>query len=185
MWHKIFHPNIITLARIALLIPILILLHFSYPITSFILTIIAIFTDFLDGKIARKFNLTTPLGAILDPIADKVLILVFISFFYFQGVLPIWFVLLANTRDILQLIAIPILLFYKKIMFKVKPKLLPKIATAVKFLIILYCFTLEIFNISFQFNVIFIFSTFLELYILLTFISRFIKIYYNKHDTFE
>lgn len=71
-------PNKITIARICF-IPIFVLLFYLdvLPNHIFIATLFFIliaFTDFLDGYIARKYNLVTNLGKFLDPIADKVLI---------------------------------------------------------------------------------------------------------------
>ena len=72
-------PNKISIARIAL-IPVFIALYYLTMIPhSFlyatIVFAVAAFTDFLDGYIARKYNLVTDLGKFLDPIADKVLVL--------------------------------------------------------------------------------------------------------------
>lgn len=71
-------PNILTLSRV-IMIPVFILFfyinftgHYFVALTVFAL---ASFTDFLDGKIARKYNLVTNLGKFLDPIADKALVL--------------------------------------------------------------------------------------------------------------
>ncbi|KAB8030971.1 CDP-alcohol phosphatidyltransferase family protein [Fluviispira multicolorata] len=186
---KIFSPNILTSLRIILLIPCLYLLFNNQFIYSFIIALFAVSTDFLDGYLARKYNLITRFGSILDPIADKVLIISLLTCFYLLNLIPIWFILLSNMRDILQLLSIPILLLYKKINFKVKPKIIPKWATAIKFIIVLICFSLCIFK-SYQisdlyFLPILVVSALLEIYILVTFIPRFILIYRKKHDTFE
>ena len=72
-------PNKITIIRICL-IPIMIALFymtfipFNYLLSA-VVFVIASFTDFLDGYIARKYNLVSDLGKFLDPIADKILVL--------------------------------------------------------------------------------------------------------------
>ncbi len=70
-------PNIITLARI-LLIPVFVMLYLVPGQWTYILTAamfgLAAFTDWLDGYLARKLNQTTPFGAFLDPVADKLIV---------------------------------------------------------------------------------------------------------------
>jgi CDP-diacylglycerol--glycerol-3-phosphate 3-phosphatidyltransferase len=72
-------PNILTMLRV-LLIPIIILLFYlpfkwSYLATSAVFAIAAI-TDWLDGYLARKLQQSTPFGAFLDPVADKLMVAV-------------------------------------------------------------------------------------------------------------
>lgn len=72
-------PNILTVLRV-LLIPIIILLFYlpfkwSYLATSAVFAIAAI-TDWLDGYLARKLQQSTPFGAFLDPVADKLMVAV-------------------------------------------------------------------------------------------------------------
>ena len=70
-------PNIITLARI-FLIPVFVVLYLVPGQWTYILTAamfgLAAFTDWLDGYLARKLNQTTPFGAFLDPVADKLIV---------------------------------------------------------------------------------------------------------------
>ena len=72
-------PNKLTLGRL-ILIPFFVLaFYLNFPghyLVSLAIFAVAAFTDFLDGYIARKYNLVTDLGKFLDPIADKVLVLV-------------------------------------------------------------------------------------------------------------
>lgn len=72
-------PNKITIARIVM-IPVFVLFYYLTAVPhnllyAAIIFALAAFTDFLDGYIARKYNLVTDLGKFLDPIADKVLVL--------------------------------------------------------------------------------------------------------------
>jgi len=66
--------NFITLSRIILAPTILIFIIFGNYFVSFLLFIFAGFTDYLDGYLARKYNSESQLGEILDPIADKILV---------------------------------------------------------------------------------------------------------------
>ncbi len=70
-------PNILTLSRI-LLVPFFALLYLSgwegrYMATASLFALAA-FTDWLDGYLARRLNQTTPFGAFLDPVADKIIV---------------------------------------------------------------------------------------------------------------
>ncbi len=73
---KLNLPNKLTIARICL-IPVFVVFYFLpfnwAPWCAVAVFVLAAFTDFLDGHIARKYNLVTDLGKLLDPIADKVL----------------------------------------------------------------------------------------------------------------
>lgn len=72
-------PNIITISRLALSVVLFALISLwkgeSCGIAAAILFAIAVFTDAVDGYLARKYNLITQLGRILDPFADKVIVL--------------------------------------------------------------------------------------------------------------
>ena len=102
--------NKITIIRI-LLIPIMIIItyinYFDSPINLFqmtlgqlifvILFMIAAFTDFLDGYIARKYNQITTFGKFLDPIADKLLVLV--AMLYLMPRVPMWAIMIVLIRE--------------------------------------------------------------------------------------
>lgn len=64
-----------------------------------IIFIVASFTDFLDGYIARKYNLITTFGKFMDPLADKVLVLAAIVVLLEQGRIPGWAVTLILARE--------------------------------------------------------------------------------------
>lgn len=99
-------PNIITLMRIVA-IPIICALLLM-PIDTahwiaFVLFALAAITDYLDGYLARKMNLITPLGRMLDPIADKLLVGAVIIALAYEGSfdnLTIWGALIIMMREI-------------------------------------------------------------------------------------
>jgi CDP-diacylglycerol--glycerol-3-phosphate 3-phosphatidyltransferase len=70
-------PNLLTLTRI-LLIPVFVVLFYLpftwAPLAATIVFMFAAFTDWLDGYIARRWELTTAIGAFLDPVADKLMV---------------------------------------------------------------------------------------------------------------
>jgi len=95
-------PNYLTLLRILMsfICVALIITGKLFPlIVSFILFLSASLTDFLDGFIARKRNKVSDLGKLLDPIADKILIVgVFLSFLVIK-VINVWMVIVIITRE--------------------------------------------------------------------------------------
>ncbi|MEM8769808.1 MAG: CDP-diacylglycerol--glycerol-3-phosphate 3-phosphatidyltransferase, partial [Pseudomonadota bacterium] len=70
-------PNLLTIARI-LLIPIFVLVYVAPGLGTYLVAAVlfglAAFTDWLDGYLARRLNQTTPFGAFLDPVADKLIV---------------------------------------------------------------------------------------------------------------
>ncbi len=88
-------PNILSLLRIALipvLIGIFLLPYASAPIWATVVFAIASLTDWLDGYLARKWNQTSPFGAFIDPVADKLIVTVALVLVLYKT--PEWFVLI-------------------------------------------------------------------------------------------
>lgn len=95
-------PNVISGLRI-LLTPIFVWLFFGTPqmqILSIFVFIIAAITDAYDGYIARKQNMMTSVGAFLDPMADKILILTTFAVFAYIKFIGWWIVFVFAFRDI-------------------------------------------------------------------------------------
>jgi cardiolipin synthase len=92
-------PNLVTIARV-LLIPVVafLLLDHDYKL-AFIVFMIAAAGDWLDGFLARRLNQMSQLGAVLDPIADKMTMMIVAILLSAQGLLPIWLAVVIVLRD--------------------------------------------------------------------------------------
>ena len=96
-------PNLITLGRI-LLVPVVVWAIASgeqYIWIAFVLFLAAGVSDAVDGYLAKRFHMTTELGAYLDPLADKALIVSIYLTLGIKGLIPGWLVILVVSRDIM------------------------------------------------------------------------------------
>ncbi len=96
-------PNFLTLGRLVLVPPIVILLFFPgrfWSACAAFLFFIASLTDFFDGFIARRFNVESSFGRFLDPIADKVLVTSSLIMLIALGRVPAWIVMLIISREV-------------------------------------------------------------------------------------
>ena len=83
-------PNLITIFRILLIIPIIVFLEINYKSLIWFIIIIGGISDFADGFIAKRFKLKTSLGATIDPLADKILILIPFTWLCINQIIPFW-----------------------------------------------------------------------------------------------
>jgi len=110
-------PNAITLGRIALalvLVPMLLVDSFGVRLAAFVVFLVAAFSDMVDGKLARSRNLITDFGKLVDPLADKLLLVAtFVPFYWlshggepqtpfpwFGGTLPWWILAILFGREL-------------------------------------------------------------------------------------
>jgi cardiolipin synthase (CMP-forming) len=99
-------PNLITLGRVILVPVVFWLLVSGHPKPAFLVFVLAGISDAVDGYLAKRFNWETELGAYLDPIADKLLIVCIFIALGVAGNLPSWIVIAVVSRDVLIVIAI-------------------------------------------------------------------------------
>lgn len=93
-------PNAISLLRIALVAPILLLIIDGRYGLALGLCLIAGFSDGVDGYLAKRFDWHTRIGALLDPIADKLLVTSTFLVLVYTGHIPLWFGILVVFRDV-------------------------------------------------------------------------------------
>lgn len=92
-------PNKLTLLRIILIPVFIVVLLNEYYFASAIIFVAASATDALDGHIARKYNLITNFGKIMDPLADKLLVTSALICLVELDVVPGWMVIVILGRD--------------------------------------------------------------------------------------
>ena len=135
-------PNKLTIGRV-IAVPFFIVLYMTgYYLPALIVFILASLTDMLDGKIARKYDLVTNFGKIMDPLADKILVYSAFCLMVGDGLIPAWMLIIILAREfmmagmrtvaasegiviaadmsgkiktVLQMIAVPLLIFYRAV----------------------------------------------------------------------
>jgi len=121
-------PNLITLGRI-LMVPVVVWAIASGTMwIAFVLFLAAGVSDAVDGYLAKRFHMTTELGAYLDPLADKALIVSIYLTLGISGLIPQWLVILVVSRDIMIVGAV-MLSWLVGTPVKVKPLLVSKLNT--------------------------------------------------------
>lgn len=96
-------PNKLTIARLCLIPFFIVSFYIEYESSimriSALIFSVAAFTDFLDGYIARKYNLITNFGKFMDPMADKVLVASALICLVWKGTIEPWIVILIIARE--------------------------------------------------------------------------------------
>ena len=162
-----FIPNLISLVRISLVVPTVLNLLASKYIFALILFAIASLSDAVDGFLARFFKWQTDLGKILDPVADKLLMIGSITALWLNQIVPLSVFIIFVLRDLLILLGAA---FEMSITEKTpSPNLIGKITTASQIIYILGLIILEIFNININAQVFHILIGFISLFSLISY----------------
>ena len=136
-------PNILTLIRI-LCVPLFIIFFFMFEnyIPALIVFVGASLTDMLDGFLARKLNMVTPVGMVLDPLADKLLKASALFCFAFVGVVQWWFFGILCFVDV-SMIVVGCFLFGRHI--TIPSNIIGKLGTLVISVGLIFCFFPDVF----------------------------------------
>jgi cardiolipin synthase len=122
-------PNIITVGRLLLVPMIVWAIVEGYSGAAFILFVVAGVSDGIDGFIARRYDLRSRLGAYLDPLADKALLVSIFLSLTFLGEIPLWLAMIVVSRDLL-IIGGVLLAWVLDRPMEVRPLYISKINTA-------------------------------------------------------
>lgn len=128
-------PNFITIARL-IGVPLIVWLMIADRfVEATFLFIVAGISDAADGFIAKRFNASSELGAYLDPVADKALLVSVFVTLGFKGVLPAWLIVLVVSRD-LFIIGGMLLAYVLANPMAVRPLAVSKVNTAAQIVLI-------------------------------------------------
>jgi cardiolipin synthase (CMP-forming) len=129
-------PNFVTLLRLlAAPLAAWLLSGARYP-EALVVVILAGLTDWLDGFTARKLNASGKTGIILDPLADKVLLVVLFVELVVVHLIPMWMLLLAVIRDLVIVVGAALLRWFRNIR-RFTPSYLGKVSTFFQIMLVL------------------------------------------------
>lgn len=157
----------LTILRIILVPFIVYSLYFNYWLTACLLLLLAAITDILDGAVARYRNEETYLGACLDPIADKILIISsYLTLVFVNSPIPKPFLFFVLIKEAIQVLGAFYLGFVNPVV-DIKANMWGKITTVLQVLFILWvCISLELQYIS-----LFVFNMFLMVVVVLNILT--------------
>jgi cardiolipin synthase len=126
-------PNLITASRI-ILAPVFVIYLINDRLSSaLVVFLICMISDGVDGMVARLFNQKSRLGAYLDPLADKILLVTAFILLGVRGYLPSWLTVTAIARDVMILLGV--LVFHlNRLELRVRPSAVSKINTCFQFI---------------------------------------------------
>ncbi len=129
-------PNILTILRLMLIPLVVYFSEYNRVIVAFALFSFAALTDFFDGYLSRLWGVESEFGALWDPVADKVLVMVFFIYFYIKQFLGWYLVFFVCLRDLLLICCIPILKQWFGIEFNTKPIFMTKLSSSVNMVLV-------------------------------------------------
>lgn len=93
-------PNLISLLRLLLIVPVVMLLAQRQFAAALLLFTVAGASDAIDGFLARRYGWSTPLGGLLDPLADKAMMVSSFVVLTWLGLVPLWLLVAVVLRDV-------------------------------------------------------------------------------------
>ncbi|MCP3664233.1 MAG: CDP-alcohol phosphatidyltransferase family protein [Gammaproteobacteria bacterium] len=129
-------PNLISVLRIFLTLPVVYLLLMQRFDIALILFAIAGISDGLDGYLAKRNGWVSRLGGILDPLADKVLLVSSYLSLAVVGMIPVWLVILVILRD-LVIVTGALVYHFRVSQLEASPSLISKLNTVLQIILVL------------------------------------------------
>jgi cardiolipin synthase len=175
-------PNLLTLSRIGLTVPLAYYLFKDRIGVALGILVIAAVTDFLDGLIAREFGLRTVLGSWLDPAADKIMITTVLVVLTLKRDVPVWYCLTTLSRDITLVVGAMVLVL-KGVDVKIRPLLTGKMATVGQNATLLMAILARFAPVQLAFHAVMAASTALTIVSFVTYARQFFKLALEFENT--
>jgi cardiolipin synthase len=102
-WYQ-YPPNVLTIFRLILIVPTAVLFMQGRSIASLCCYLLASLTDLVDGWIARKYDMISDWGKVMDPLADKLLLLTIIACMFFKGDLPLLVIAIVFGKELIMIL---------------------------------------------------------------------------------
>jgi cardiolipin synthase (CMP-forming) len=144
-------PNFISLSRILLVPVIVIFLMQGALLKALAVLVVSAITDALDGFLARILKQQTVLGAYLDPIADKALLISCYITLSIKGIIPGWLTVIVISRDCIILIGIAVFSIMS-MSIKIRPAFISKVTTAFQLITLIFVLIFRINPYIFDFR---------------------------------
>lgn len=138
-------PNILTICRFIFIPTIVIALGLNDYILAIILFTLSAFTDVLDGIIARKYNVISDFGKLMDPLADKCTQIAVVLTLTIKNIIPMWIIVVLIIKEVV-LIAGASFLYGKKLV--VSSKWYGKLSTVLIYLAVISSCLISQYNLS-------------------------------------
>jgi len=126
-------PNLITILRIVLTPVFVIYLIHDNLTSALVVFVVCTASDGVDGMVARLFNQKSRLGAYLDPLADKLLLVTSFLILAARGHLPVWLTVAVIARDVTILLGV-VVIHLNKLELHIRPSVVSKINTCFQFI---------------------------------------------------
>ena len=140
-------PNILTMSRFVLIPFIVFFIITDNYILAFLFLTISGITDILDGYIARKYNLITNFGKLIDPLSDKSTQVAILATLAFKNIIPLWILFVVFVKEILM-IAGASFLYGKE--FVVSSRWFGKLSTVLFYIAIVLSLFIRYWNLHYQ-----------------------------------
>ncbi len=171
-------PNLLTIVRFILVPIIYILIMQEKYLAAVIILIASGLTDVLDGTIARKYNLITDFGKLMDPLADKVTQIAILVSLTIKEIIPIWMIIIVFLKEVFM-IAGASFLYGKDLV--VSSRWYGKLATVLFYIAIGCSLSIRFFNWTTNFDIyIYYVAIFATLFSLVMYFQAFFKQGYLK-----